>query len=125
MLDAKSKAKIIKKFQTHDNDTGSTQVQVAILTEEIKRLANHLKNHKKDHSSRLGLLKKIGERRRLLRYLEREDIAAFTTLVKTLKLKVAKKFDKNKDQFLEDVSLETEEDDSQEEAQEEVQKEEE
>lgn len=106
MLDQKSKSKVIKKYQTHADDTGSTQVQIAIISTEIKRLVEHLKEHKKDHSSRLGLLKKIGERRRLLRYLEGENIEEFEKLVKELKLKVAKRFDKRRDALLEEPLLE-------------------
>lgn len=87
MLDSKAKQKIIAKFATHAGDTGSTQVQVAILTEEINRLSEHLKLHKKDHSSRRGLLKKIGERRRLLRYFSSEDPSGYDELVKKLKIK--------------------------------------
>lgn len=75
----------------HDNDTGSTQVQIAILSEEIKQLADHLKIHKQDHSSRRGLLKKVGERRRLLKYLQKENEEAFKELAKKLNLKIAKK----------------------------------
>ncbi len=88
MLDKKVKEKIIKKYATHAGDTGSTQVQVAILTEEITRLTEHLKEHRKDHSSRRGLLKKVGERRRLLRYLASEDFDGYQDLVKRLGLKV-------------------------------------
>lgn len=88
MLDKKAKDKIIAKFKTHANDTGSPQVQIAILTAEISELTEHLKNHKKDFSSRRGLLKKVGQRRRLLRYIEREDAAAMEELAKRLKLKV-------------------------------------
>lgn len=91
MLDKKKKDKIIAKFRTHATDTGSPQVQIAILTEEMKELAEHLKVHKKDFSSRRGLLKKVGERRRLLRYLEREDMKAFEDITKTLKLKIARR----------------------------------
>ena len=91
MLDKKAKQKIINKFKIHDNDTGSTQVQAAILTEEIKDLSDHLKRHKHDHSSRRGLLKKVSERRRLLKYLQKEDELAFNELAKKLKLKIAKK----------------------------------
>jgi small subunit ribosomal protein S15 len=87
MLDKKAKQRIIDKFKTHANDTGSPEVQIALLTEEIKNLTEHLKMHKKDFSSRRGLLKKVAERRRLLRYLEREDGARFDELVKRLKLK--------------------------------------
>jgi len=93
MLDKKAKDKVIKKFQTHESDTGSSQVQIAILTLEIQELTEHLKTHRKDHSSRRGLLKKVGERRRLLRYLEHEDPKGFEDLVKRLKLKIAKRFD--------------------------------
>jgi small subunit ribosomal protein S15 len=91
MLDKKVKQKIINKFKVHESDTGSTQVQIAILTEEIRLLAEHLKRHKHDHSSRRGLLKKVGERRRLLKYLQKEDENAFNELAKKLKLKIAKK----------------------------------
>ena len=75
----------------HDNDTGSTQVQIAILTEEIRLLSDHLKQHKHDHSSRRRLLKKVGERRRLLKYLQKENEESFMELAKKLKLKIAKK----------------------------------
>lgn len=87
MLNKDKKAKIIKKFRTHDADTGSPQVQIAILTEEIKELTLHLKTHRKDFSSRRGLLKKVAERRRLLKYLEREDAKAYTELIEALGLK--------------------------------------
>jgi len=91
MLDKESKQRIIKKYRTHDSDTGSSQVQIAILTEEIDRLNGHLKEHKQDHSSRRGILKKVNERRKLLKYLQKEDAAAFQELAKKLKLKIAKK----------------------------------
>ena len=91
MLDKKAKQKIIGKFKVHETDTGSSQVQIAILTEEIRQLSNHLKNHKNDHSSRRGLLKKVSERRRLLKYLQKEDASGFDELSKTLKLRIAKK----------------------------------
>ncbi len=87
MLDKKIKEKIIEKFKTHKTDTGSPQVQIAILTEEIKELSSHLSAHKKDFSSRRGLLKKVNERRRLLKYLEREDEKAYKSLAEKLKLK--------------------------------------
>ncbi|PLX20383.1 30S ribosomal protein S15 [Candidatus Parcubacteria bacterium] len=92
MLEKNVKQRIIKKFRVHDGDTGSTQVQIAILTEEIAQLADHLKIHKHDHSSRRGLLKKVGERRRLLKYLQKEDEKSFVDIAKKLKLKIAKKF---------------------------------
>lgn len=91
MLDKKIKEKIIKKFRVHDTDTGSTQVQIAILTEEIKELTEHLKQHKHDYSSRRGLLKKVGERRKLLKYLQKENETQFKELAEKLKLKIANK----------------------------------
>ena len=86
MLDKKQKEKIIAKFKTHESDTGSPQVQIAILTAEIKDLTDHLLSHKKDFSSRKGLLRKVGERRRLMKYLEREDPKAYAELAEKLKL---------------------------------------
>ena len=86
MLQPDKKKKIIEKFRTHATDTGSPQVQIAILSEEMKELSEHLKMHKKDHSSRRGLIKKVGERRRLMKYLKREDAKAYDEL--TAKLKV-------------------------------------
>jgi len=91
MIDKKKKQQIIKKFAVHENDTGSSEVQIALLTEEIKNLTEHLKSHKKDFSSRRGLLRKVAERRRLLRYLERENATGFEELVKKLKLKIARR----------------------------------
>jgi small subunit ribosomal protein S15 len=91
MLDKKAKEKIIKKFRVHDTDTGSPQVQIAILTEEIKELTEHLKKHKHDFSSRRGLLKKVGERRKLLKYLQKESAEQFQDLAEKLKLKIARK----------------------------------
>jgi small subunit ribosomal protein S15 len=91
MLTKRKKQNVIKKYQTRDGDTGSSQVQIAILTSEIAELVSHLKKHHKDHSSRRGLLRKVGERRRLLRYLKKEDNAAYESIVKSLKLKQAKK----------------------------------
>lgn len=87
MLNKDKKGKIIKKFRTHETDTGSPQVQIAILTEEIKELTGHLKTHRKDFSSRRGLLKKVAERRRLLKYLEREDAKVYAELIEALGLK--------------------------------------
>ncbi|HBK33538.1 TPA: 30S ribosomal protein S15 [Candidatus Uhrbacteria bacterium] len=86
MLDVKKKQKIIEKFRAHESDTGSPQVQIAILTQEVKDLTKHLKTHKKDFSSRRGLMKKVNERRRLLKYLEREDAKAHAKLVEDLGL---------------------------------------
>ncbi|TSC76251.1 MAG: small subunit ribosomal protein S15 [Parcubacteria group bacterium Gr01-1014_31] len=90
MLEKKLKAKIISKFKTHEGDTGSSQVQIAILTEEVKQLTKHLKDHKNDFSSRRGLLRKVAERRKLLNYLYWEDQPAFEKLAEALKLKVVK-----------------------------------
>lgn len=98
MLDKKTKDKIIAKFKTHPNDTGSSEVQIAILTEEIKELTKHLKLHKKDFSSRRGLIKKVSQRRRLLRYLEREDSESFDKTVKALKINITKREDKLADE---------------------------
>ena len=86
MMDVKTKQKIIEKFRTHASDTGSPQVQIAILSNEIGMLTKHLKEHKKDYSSRRGLIKKVNERR-LLKYLEREDAKAADKLKKELELK--------------------------------------
>lgn len=91
MIDKKKKQQIIKKFATHENDTGSSEVQIALLTEEIRNLTDHLKTHKKDFSSRRGLLRKVSERRKLLRYLEKDNPESFDALVQRLKLKIAKK----------------------------------
>lgn len=90
MLTKQKKDRIIEKFKTHAHDTGSSQVQIAILSEEIKELAKHLKQHPHDHSSRRGLIRKVNERKKLLKYLRKEDLAEWEKLVKALKLKVAK-----------------------------------
>ena len=89
MMTKRQKQNIIEKFRTHESDTGSPEVQIAILTHEIKYLTKHLQEHKKDHSSRRGLLRKVSERRRLLRYLEREDKKRWEKLVEALKLNKA------------------------------------
>ena len=86
MLDKKAKEKIIEKFKTHEQDTGSAQVQIAILTAEIKDLTDHLKMHKKDFSSRRGLLRKVNERRKLLPYLLREMPKEHAKLAEKLKI---------------------------------------
>ncbi len=82
------KDKIIKKYKVHESDTGSSEVQIAILTAEIEQLTGHLKTHKKDFSSRRGLLKKVGQRRRLLRFLQKDNLASFEEVTKKLKLKI-------------------------------------
>ena len=86
MMDVNKKKRVIEKFKTHATDTGSPQVQIAILTEEIKDLTEHLRGHKKDFSSRRGLIKKVGERRRLMKYLKREDAKAYDELMAKLKI---------------------------------------
>jgi len=86
MLDPNKKKRIIEKFKQHATDTGSPQVQIAILTEEIKDLTEHLRTHKKDFSSRRGLIKKVGERRRLMKYLKREDSKSYDELMTKLKV---------------------------------------
>jgi len=87
MLTKEEKDKIIKKYKTHESDTGSPEVQIAILTAEIEQLTEHLKEHKKDFSSRRGLLRKVGMRRRLLRYLQKDNSKSYEELIKKLKLK--------------------------------------
>lgn len=87
MLSKKEKDKIIGKYRSHQNDTGSPAVQIAILSTEIEQLADHLKKHKKDFSSRRGLLKKVGQRRKLARYLKKEDPKNFEDIAKKLKIK--------------------------------------
>ncbi|MDO8505344.1 MAG: 30S ribosomal protein S15 [bacterium] len=86
MLDKKKKESIIKKFATHEGDTGSPEVQIALLSAEIEDLQEHLGQHKKDFSSRRGLLRKVSERRRLLRYLEIEGKERVVALKKKLKI---------------------------------------
>jgi small subunit ribosomal protein S15 len=85
-LDTGVKTKIIKKYQLHDEDTGSPQVQIAILTERINSLSEHLSKHKGDLHSKRGLLNLVGQRRRLINYLEKKDPEALTKLKKDLKL---------------------------------------
>jgi small subunit ribosomal protein S15 len=88
MLTPKEKDALIKKYQIHKDDTGSPEVQIAILTREIAEVQKHLEVHKKDNHSRRGLLKMVGNRRRLLRYLKSEDEKRFEKLAEKLKLKV-------------------------------------
>ncbi|MGQ0570418.1 MAG: 30S ribosomal protein S15 [Armatimonadota bacterium] len=87
MLKTEIKQGILGKHRRHGEDTGSPEVQVALLTERISLLAEHLKNHSKDFHSRRGLLKMVGKRRRLLSYLERTDITAYRRLVEELGLR--------------------------------------
>ena len=86
-LSASSKADIIKQYQTEDGDTGSPEVQVALLTHNINGLQDHFKAHKKDHHSRRGLLKLVGQRRRLLAYLKKVDQNRYKTLIGRLGLR--------------------------------------
>jgi len=90
MLTKKKKDNIIAKYRTHESDTGSSQVQIAILTEEVKELTKHLKEHQHDYSSRRGLIKKVNERKKLLKYLFKDDQPEWEKLVKDLKIKVPK-----------------------------------
>jgi small subunit ribosomal protein S15 len=87
MLTPKEKEKIIKKYKIHESDTGSAEIQVAILTEEIKQLLAHLKKHPKDFHSKRGLIKMVAKRRKLLRYLKDESAKRYNALVKKLGLK--------------------------------------
>lgn len=86
-LTKNDKQKIVKKFGKSEADSGATEVQIAVLTERIKYLTEHLKIHKKDHHSRRGLLKLVGQRRRLLRYLTRKDINRYRELIEELGLR--------------------------------------
>lgn len=81
------KTEIIEKYKLHEGDTGSPEVQVAILTERINHLNEHLKVHKKDHHSRRGLLKMVGQRRGLLNYLQEKDIERYRAIVEKLNLR--------------------------------------
>ena len=87
MLTTRQKDNLIKKFKIHASDTGSSEVQIALLSEEISRLSTHLKKHAKDNHSRRGLLKMVAKRRRLLNYLKDEDEKRYNSLVKKLDLK--------------------------------------
>ncbi|HWI40748.1 MAG TPA: 30S ribosomal protein S15 [Verrucomicrobiae bacterium] len=84
MLVADKKKEIIDSFRLHDGDTGSPEVQIAILTERITYLTDHFKAHKKDHHSRRGLLKIVGQRRRLLDYLKKKDVNRYKTVIERL-----------------------------------------
>jgi len=84
MLATEKKQAIISSFKLHDSDTGSPEVQIAILTERITYLTEHFKVHKKDHHSRRGLLKIVGQRRRLLDYLKKKDIERYRVIIAKL-----------------------------------------
>lgn len=87
MLTKDDKTQLISEYRRHDGDTGSTEVQIALLTERIKQLTAHLQTHRKDFHSRRGLLKLVGQRRRLLRYLSREDLGRYQALIASLGLR--------------------------------------
>ena len=87
MLTTEDKLAVIKEYATHEGDTGSPEVQVAILTSRIQYLTDHLKEHKKDHHSRRGLLKLVGQRRNMLDYLRRKDIERYRSLIERLGLR--------------------------------------
>jgi small subunit ribosomal protein S15 len=87
MLDPKEKAKIIEKYKIHEKDTGSLEIQIALLSEEIKRLLFHLKKHPKDFHSKRGLLKMVAKRRKLLNHLKKKNEKTYNKLVKELKLR--------------------------------------
>lgn len=87
MLTTRKKSGIIKEYKTHDSDTGSAEVQIAILTAQIKELTSHLKKHPKDNHSRRGLLGMVSKRKKLLEYLKREDEKRFTKIARALGLK--------------------------------------
>ena len=87
MLIPEEKEKIIKKYKLHDVDTGSPEVQAALLTEEIQRLVLHLKKHSKDFHSKRGLLKMVANRRKFLNYLKEKDQKRYNALIKKLELK--------------------------------------
>jgi len=87
MLTPEEKLKIIKKYKLSESNTGSPEVQIALLTEEIKRLVLHLKKHPKDFHSKRGLLKMVSKRRRLLNYLKEEDIKRHNAIIKKIGLK--------------------------------------
>ena len=86
MLTPEEKIKVIEKYKLHKVDTGSPEVQVALLTEEIKRLLSHLKEHKKDLHSKRGLLKMVTKRRSLLNYVKNEDIKRYNSVIKKIGL---------------------------------------
>ena len=87
MITRHAKEKLIKDYRLHETDTGSVEVQVALLTARINELTEHLKVHTKDHHSRMGLLKMVGQRRRLLEYLKKSDLEAYRALIDNLNLR--------------------------------------
>jgi small subunit ribosomal protein S15 len=87
MLTKENKEEIVKKYGVHEGDTGSPEVQIALLTARISYLTEHLKEHKKDHHSRRGLLKMVGQRRRLLSYLSNKNITRYREIIAQLNLR--------------------------------------
>ncbi|GMA61514.1 30S ribosomal protein S15 [Alicyclobacillus fastidiosus] len=87
MLNNESKRVIVEKYQVHETDTGSPEVQIAILSERISYLTEHFRTHKKDHHSRRGLYKMIGRRRNLLNYLRKKDVNRYRELIQSLGLR--------------------------------------
>lgn len=83
-LTKEQKDNVIAKFKKHDNDSGSPEVQIALLTERLNTLSGHFKSHGKDHHSRRGLLKMVGQRKRLLAYLKKKDLEGYRALIKEL-----------------------------------------
>lgn len=86
-LDVERKREIIEKFRRHESDTGSPEVQIALLTERINHLTEHFSIHKKDHHSRRGLMKLVGQRKRLLEYLRSKDVNRYRALIQELGLR--------------------------------------
>jgi len=86
-LDQAKKAELVAEFGKNDKDSGSPAVQIAILTHRIAYLTEHLKENKKDHASKLGMLKLVGQRRRLMRYLRKEDLKHYTEVISKLKIR--------------------------------------
>ncbi len=86
-ITAKTKQELVQEYRTHEGDTGSPEVQIAILTQRITELTEHLKTHKKDHSSRRGLLKMVGKRNALLKYLTKQDRARYQRIIARLGLR--------------------------------------
>lgn len=87
LMEKQQKTELIEQFQRHDSDTGSPEVQIAVLTERISSLTDHLQAHRKDHHSRRGLMKMVGKRSALLKYLRRKDMARYRNVVQALKLR--------------------------------------
>ena len=87
MLTTEKKKKIVNEFEIHDGDTGSPEVQIALLTKKINDLTEHLKIHRKDHASRRGLLKMVGTRSALLKYVSKRDISRYRSIIKRLGLR--------------------------------------